>query len=397
MHSFKDKYLLGKDPHDFFPTHYPTPAYVQVESQLRANLERIRSVASRTGIEIILAFKAYALWKVFPIFKEYIECSTASSVNEARMGREQMGARTHTYAPVYKESEFDEILRCSSHIVFNTPQQFEKFYPRVAAYKDYPIECGIRINPEYSEIETDLYNPAAPGSRMGTIADQMPKDLPEGVNGLHFHVHCESFSYELERSLEVISQKFDHLLKQAKWLNMGGGHLMTHQAYDIEHLIGVLQRFKELYPNLHIIMEPGSAFAWETGYLVASIEDIVENHGISTLMMDASFTCHMPDCLEMPYQPTLRGAMKEETETHKYRYRVGGNSCLSGDVIGDWYFRTPPKIGDLLIFEDMIHYTTVKTTMFNGIHHPSIYLERLDGTMELLKKYRFEDYLERMC
>lgn len=397
MHSFKDKHKLGKDPHDFFPSPLPTPAYVQVESQLRANLERIKSVADQTGVEIILAFKAYALWKVFPIFREYISCSTASSLNEARMGLEKMGNRTHTYAPIYKDSEFDEMMRCSSHIVFNTPKQFEKFYPRVKAYTDYPIECGIRINPEYSEIETDLYNPAAPGSRMGTILSQMPEKLPEGVTGLHFHVHCESSSYELERSLRVISSKFDHLLRQVKWLNMGGGHLMTRQDYDIDHLIKVLNEFKSKYPHLHIILEPGSAFAWETGYLVTRIEDIVENHGISTLMMDASFTCHMPDCLEMPYQPAIRGASKERTEDHKYGYRIGGNSCLSGDVMGDWYFKEAPEIGDLLIFEDMVHYTTVKTNMFNGIHHPSLYLERMDGSMELMREYSFEDYLNRMC
>lgn len=396
MHSFKDKNLLGKPPHHFFPSPFATPAYVQVEAQLRANLERIQSVAKRADVEIILAFKAYALWKVFPIFREYIECSTASSLNEARLGLEKMGHRTHTYAPVYKESEFNEMLRCSSHIVFNTPSQFAKYYPRVKAYTEYPIECGIRINPEHSDITTELYNPAAPGSRMGTILEQMPEILPEGVSGLHFHVHCENMSDALERSLEVVSTKFDHLLRQVKWLNMGGGHLMTHQEYDIEHLIRVLNDFKSKYPHLHIIMEPGSAFAWETGYLVTSIEDIVENHGISTLMMDASFTCHMPDCLEMPYQPAIRGAMKEETSTHRYRYRVGGNSCLSGDVMGDWYFETPPKVGDLLIFEDMVHYTTVKTNMFNGIHHPSLLLERMDGTMEVMREFTFEDYLNRM-
>lgn len=396
MNHFQDKKHLGKNPHDYFPIQYDTPAFVQVEAQLRANLERIKYVANCAGVEIILAFKAYALWKVFPIFREYITCSTASSLNEARLGLEKMGARTHTYAPVYKETEFDEILRCSSHIVFNTPEQFNHFYPRVKAYTDYPIECGIRINPEYSEIETDLYNPAAPGSRMGTILEQMPRQLPEGVKGLHFHVHCESSSYELERTLEVVNQKFDHLLNQVEWLNMGGGHLMTRQDYDIEHLIKVLSAFKKMYPHLHIILEPGSAFAWETGYLVTTIQDIVENHGIRTLMIDASFTCHMPDCLEMPYQPAVRGASKEETATHKLAYRIGGNSCLSGDVMGDWYFQETPNVGDLLIFEDMVHYTTVKTNMFNGIHHPSLFLEHLDGSLELMRKFTFEDYLNRM-
>ncbi|CCY10239.1 MULTISPECIES: carboxynorspermidine decarboxylase [environmental samples] len=393
---FRSKAMVGSDPHQYFPQQLSTPAYVQVEAQLRANLERIQQVAERAGVEIILAFKAYALWKLFPIFREYISASTASSLAEARMGRDKMGSLTHTYAPVYKSEEFEEIMECSTHIVFNSLSQFERYYPRVQGYQGHPIECGIRINPEYSEVGTELYNPAAPGSRMGTIVSQIPEKLPRGLVGIHIHTHCESNSYQLERSLKVIEEKCDHLLKQAKWLNLGGGHLMTHQEYDVEHLIGLLLSFKAKYPHLHIILEPGSAFAWETGYLVATIEDIVENHGIRTLMMDASFTCHMPDCLEMPYQPRVRGAEMAPTATHTHQYRIGGNSCLSGDVMGDWYFANEPKVGDLLIFEDMLHYTSVKTTMFNGIKHPSICVERLDGQLEVLREYGVEDYLSRM-
>lgn len=387
---------MGSDPHRFFPHELPTPAYVQVEEQLRANLELISYVAREAGVEIILAFKAYALWKLFPIFREYIGASTASSLAEARMGLDKLGALTHTYAPIYKEYEFEEIMRCSTHIVFNSMAQFERFYPRVEAYKEHAIECGIRLNPEYSEIGTDLYNPAAPGSRMGAIVSQIPEQLPEGLTGLHVHTHCESNSHQLERTLKVLEERADHLLRQVRWLNLGGGHLMTHQEYDIEHLISTLKAFKSRYPHLHIIMEPGSAFAWETGYLVATVEDIVENHGIKTLMIDASFTCHMPDCLEMPYQPRVRGAEQEATENHTHAYRIGGNSCLSGDVMGDWYFERPVEVGDLLIFEDMLHYTSVKTTMFNGIKHPSICVEHLDGTIEVLRQYGVEDYLSRM-
>lgn len=393
---FNDKAKLGSDPSLHFPNPLATPAYVQVEPQLRTNLERIKDVADRANVEIILAFKAYALWKLFPIFREYIDSTTASSLNEARLGLEYMGHRTHTYAPVYKESEFEEILRCSTHITFNSLAQFEKYYPRVQAYTEYPIECGLRINPEYSEVGTDLYNPTAPGSRLGIVHNELPETLPEGIKGLHFHTHCESNSFHLERSLEVVRKKFGHYLKQVKWLNLGGGHLMTHQEYDIEHLIRLLLDFKADFPNLHIIMEPGSAFAWQTGYLVTQIEDIVENHGIRTLMMDASFTCHMPDCLEMPYQPAVRGAKMEAEGEYQFGYRIGGNSCLSGDVIGDWYFKHEPKVGDLLVFEDMMHYTTVKTNMFNGIHHPSLYLEQMDGSMKLLRAYAFEDYRDRM-
>lgn len=396
-YSFRDKAKMGRDPHHFFPTPFSTPAYVQVEEQLRANLERIAHVAQRADVEIILAFKAYALWRLFPIFKEYIRSTTASSLNEAYLGYHLMGSRTHTYAPIYTDATFEEILRCSSHIVFNSMSQFERFYPRVESYRAYPISCGIRINPEHSEISTGLYNPAAPGSRMGTTIDQVPSKLPKGIEGLHFHIHCENDSYTLERSLEVIIEKCDHLLQQAKWLNLGGGHLMTHQEYDTEHLIQILQRLKGRYPLLEIILEPGSAFGWETGYLVATIEDIVSNHGIQTLMMDASFTCHMPDCLEMPYQPRVRGAEMQETPTHKHKYRIGGNSCLSGDVMGDWYFESEPQVGDLLIFEDMLHYTTVKTNMFNGIQHPALYLEKSEGGLLLLRQYTFEDYLTRMC
>lgn len=375
----------------------PSPAYILEESLLRRNLEVIRHVADEAGVEIILAFKAYALWKSFPIFREYISASTASSLNEALLGFQEMGARTHTYAPAYRESDFDRILECSSHITFNSMRQAEHFLPRVKAYKGYDISCGIRVNPGYSEIETDLYNPASPGSRMGIPLAGLPTTFPEGIDGIHFHTHCESDSYALERSLKVVEEKFGHLLRQAKWLNMGGGHLMTRKDYDVPHLIRLLQGFKSRYPHLHIIMEPGSAFGWQTGPLVAEILDIVENGGVRTIIMDASFTCHMPDCLEMPYQPVVRGASMEQTEDHQLRYRIGGNSCLSGDVMGDWFFATEPQIGDRLIFEDMNHYTTVKTTMFNGIHHPSIYCHHLNGEYELYKSFEYDDYKHRMC
>lgn len=382
---------------NIFPDTIPTPCYVLEEQLLRRNLALISNVAREAGVEIILAFKAYALHKSFPIFREYIHCSTASSVSEARLALEEMKSLAHTYAPVYKASEFETIMSCSSHITFNTPAQYERFAPMLKAFKSHPISCGIRINPEYSEVGTDLYNPCAPGSRLGTIADELPFPLPDGVEGLHFHTHCESNSYDLEKTLKVVEEKFGKYLPHIKWLNMGGGHLMTHKDYDIPHLIGLLKEFKSKYPHLQIIMEPGSAFGWKTGYLVTQVLDVVENKGIRTLIMDASFTCHMPDCLEMPYQPAVRGAEKEETLNHKYKYRIGGNSCLSGDVMGDWYFDHEPQVGELLIFEDMIHYTTVKTTMFNGIGHPSIYLHTSDDRWEEYRTYTYEDYRDRMC
>lgn len=382
---------------DIFPEQIPTPCYVLEERLLRRNLSLIARVAREADVEIILAFKAYALYKSFEIFREYIDSSTASSINEARLAYEEMGNLAHTYAPVYKESEFETIMSCSSHITFNTPAQFERFSPMVRAFAKHSISCGIRINPEYSEVGTDLYNPCAPGSRLGTIADELPYPLPDGVEGLHFHTHCESNSYDLEKTLAVVEEKFARYLPHIKWINMGGGHLMTHAEYDVEHLIGLLKAFKSRHPHLHIIMEPGSAFGWQTGYLVTQVLDVVENKGIKTLIMDASFTCHMPDCLEMPYQPAIRGAEKSETIDCRYRYRVGGNSCLSGDVIGDWFFDHEPQVGDLLIFEDMLHYTTVKTTMFNGIVHPSIYLHQEDGKWKEYRTYTYEDYRDRMC
>ncbi len=374
----------------------PTPAYVLEEDLLRNNLRLIRHVADEAGVEIILAFKAYALWKTFPILREYIAGCTASSPWEARMGHKYMQCLTHSYAPVYRDEDFGSFLDCSGHVTFNSLGQFERFYPQVEAYTAHRISCGLRINPEYSEVETELYNPASPTSRLGVPVAQLPEQLPTGIEGLHFHTHCESDSYALERTLEVVEQKFASQLEQVQWINMGGGHLMTKKGYDIDHLIRLLRGFGERHPHLHVILEPGSAFAWQTGTLVATIEDIVERGGVKTLMMDASFTCHMPDTLEMPYQPEIRGTSVVPDDTHTLPYRVGGNSCLSGDYKGDWYFSTSPKVGDRLIFEDMIHYTTVKTTMFNGIVHPSIWMHRSDGSWEECRRYSYEDYLHRM-
>lgn len=375
----------------------PTPAYVLEESLLRRNLELIKSVIDDTGVEIILAFKAFALWKTFPIFREYIQSSTASSLSEAIMGKEKMGKRTHTYSPAYKPSEFSELLKCSSHVTFNSIGQYNRFYPLVEAYKEERISCGLRINPEYSEVTTDLYNPASATSRLGIPINDFPEKLPEGIEGLHFHVLCENDSYTLERVLNVVEEKYGHYLPQIKWLNMGGGHLMTHKDYDVPHLKRLLKAFRAKYPHLKLIMEPGSAFVWQTGVLVTEVLDVVNRGNVSTLLMDASFTCHMPDTLEMPYQPEIRGAKKEKSKGFEYPFDVGGNSCLSGDYISKWYFQSPPEVGERLIFEDMIHYTTVKTNMFNGITHPSIWMHHLDETWELLREYDSREYLERMC
>lgn len=371
----------------------PSPCYVMEEELLRRNLSLIKSVKERAGVNIILAFKAFAMWKAFPIVREYIPFSTASSKFEARLAFEEMGSRVHTYSPAYTEADFPEIMRYSSHVTFNSITQFERFYPMVQADGNH-VSCGLRINPEYSDVETDLYNPCAPGSRMGVTSDLLGEKLPEGIEGLHFHTLCESDSYDLEKTLAEVEKRFGRFLPHVKWLNMGGGHLMTRKGYDTEHLIGLLRSFKAKYPNLEVIMEPGSAFAWQTGFLLTTVVDIVENHGVKTAIIDASFTCHMPDCLEMPYKPVIRGAM--EPVEGKPTYRIGGNSCLSGDYMGDWSFDEPLKIGDKLIFEDMIHYTIVKTTMFNGIPHPSLALWSKENKLEMYRQFGYEDYKNRM-
>ncbi|HNU37122.1 MAG TPA: carboxynorspermidine decarboxylase [Macellibacteroides fermentans] len=371
----------------------PSPCYVMEEKLLRNNLALIKRVKEEAGVNIILAFKAFALWKSFPIVREYIPYSTASSKFEAQLAFEEMGSPAHTYSPAYTEADFPAILKYSSHITFNSLSQFDRFYPLVKA-DGRGISCGLRINPEFSDVETDLYNPCAPGSRMGIVRDLLGETLPEGVEGLHFHTLCESSSYDLERTLQEVDKKFGTLLSQVKWLNMGGGHLMTRKDYDTAHLVSVLRAFKTKYPNLEIIMEPGSAFAWQTGFLLTTVVDIVENKGIKTAIIDASFTCHMPDCLEMPYKPAIRNAT--DAVEGKPTYRIGGNSCLSGDYMGDWSFDKPLEVGDKVIFEDMIHYTIVKTSMFNGIPHPSLALWSKEDELVLYRSFGYEDYKNRM-
>lgn len=378
-----------------------TPYYRIEERLLRNNLALIRRTADEAGVEFILAFKAFALWKTFFIFRDYIAHTTASSPNEARLAFEEFGSKAHTYSPAYEDKDFDTIMRCSSHITFNSLQQFEHFYPRIVENKKL-ISCGLRINPQYSEIETTLYNPCAPGSRFGILAEQLPDKLPEGVEGFHCHNHCESSAAALVHTLEHIEARFGKWLPAIKWLNLGGGHLLTRKDYDVRLLIDTLKSFKARYPQLHLILEPGSAFAWQTGDLFASVVDIVENDGIKTAILNVSFTCHMPDCLEMPYWPAIRGAETLEPpqavgrEREPLVYRLGGNSCLSGDFMGYWRFEQPLQIGDTIRFSDMIHYTTVKTNMFNGIPHPSLVLLRENGEEELLRRFGYEDYRDRM-
>lgn len=376
------------------------PMYILEESRLRGNLELISRVAREAGIEIILAFKAYALWKTFPIFREYISSTTASSLYEARLGFEEFGAPVHTFTPAQTDAEIDEISRYSSHISFNSLTQYGRFHER--ALKVNPkLKLGLRVNPEYSEVGTLLYNPCAPGTRFGITADKLPETLPSDITGFHCHCHCESGSDVFRRTLKHIEEKFSKWFPQLEWINFGGGHLMTRKDYDVDLLINMMREFHKRYPNLHVILEPGSAFGWQTGPLVAQVVDVVEDHGIKTAILNVSFTCHMPDCLEMPYMPVVRGAKiidnsSLNTPHSTFVYRLGGCSCLSGDFMGSWAFDHELQVGENIIFEDMLHYTTVKTNMFNGIHHPAIALLHTDGELEVLRRFTYEDYKNRM-
>lgn len=390
----------------------PTPCYIVYEDKLERNLRLLKQVEEKADVKIIMAFKANALWKTFPIIKRYFNASTASSINEMRLSLDYLGHDVHAYCPVYTEETFPQFLAGCTHITFNSLSQFRQFKPSIDAWNtSHPgeeVSAGLRVNPHCSVIETDIYNPCVPGSRFGESAAALADGLPEGIDGLHFHALCESDSHDLAKVLEALKQQFGHLLPKMKWLNMGGGHLMTRKGYDIDFLVTLMQDLHKEYPRLRIIMEPGSAFTWQTGDLVTSVLDVVEDSGIKTAIIDASFACHMPDCLEMPYKPLIAEALPEEEnadlrtgdghfgDKERHTYRLGGNSCLSGDFVGDWDFDHPLQAGERLTLCDMNHYTTVKTNMFNGIQHPSIWLQPKQGDPVLLRQFTYEDYRDRM-
>jgi carboxynorspermidine decarboxylase len=368
----------------------PSPCYVIDERLLRNNLELIRQVKEAVRIDILVAFKAFANWGVFQIFKEYGFGASASSLNEARLAFEELGVKAHTYSPAYEEKTISDILNYSSHISFNSINQLQK-YSKVTRQKG--VSIGLRVNPEFSDSSHDIYNPCKPGSRFGITADQLGNSLPREVEGLHFHTLFEADSSALEKVLAVFIEKFGKFLPKLKWVNMGGGHLITKKGYDTNHLVKILTDFKNNYA-VQIILEPGSAFTYQTGYLVSTVLDIVENNGIKTAILDISFTCHMPDCLEMPYKPVILGATDEKAG--KPIYRMGGISCLAGDYMGNWSFDKELKPGDRIIFDDMIHYTTVKTTMFNGVSHPSIGIWSDKSGFRLVKEFNYQDYKNRL-
>ena len=374
-----------------------TPYYIVYEDRLRRNLGILKDVSERADVKIIMALKANALWKTFKVIAENFPDSTASSLNEMRLSLDYLGGEVHTYCPVYTDQTFPEFLAGSSHITFNSVNLFQKFLPQTEEWNrsnpDRRVSPGLRVNPHCSVIETDIYNP----SRFGVNPDRL-SSLPHGIEGLHFHALCESTSFDLEKVLEAFKAQFGHLLPEVKWLNMGGGHLMTRKGYDTDHLVSLLNGLHREYPHLKLIMEPGSAFTWQTGDLVTEVLDIVEDSGIRTAIIDASFACHMPDVLEMPYQPEIAEAFPNDSrlDNEGFDYRLGGNSCLSGDFAGPWRLPKELKPGDMLTLKDMNHYTTVKTNMFNGIQHPDIYWKPIYGDAKLLRHYTYEDYRDRM-
>jgi carboxynorspermidine decarboxylase len=376
----------------------PSPCFLLYEEALEANLQLLNLVQKEAGVSIICALKGFAFWHSFPLIRQYLSGATASSLNEAQLIVDEMHCEAHTYAPAYLEEEFETLLYYSSHLTFNSLNQWMRFREKAITCPK-KISIGLRVNPEYSEVTTDLYNPALPGSRLGILAENMPLKMPEGIEGLHFHTLCENDSYALENCLKSFEKKFGHLIKECKWVNFGGGHHITRKDYNVAHLIGLLKDFKKRYPNIEeIILEPGEAVGWQTGVLISSVEDIVENKGIKTAMLNISFSCHLPDCLEMPYKPIVIDATEPNLNS-KWVYRLGGSSCLAGDYMGmgDFAFAEPLEIGDRIVFDDMIHYTMVKTTLFNGVRHPVIGMITKEGDFILLAEPgKYADYKAKL-
>ncbi len=369
----------------------PTPCYVVDEGLILKNLEILYNVSERTGAKILLAQKAFSMYELYPLIGRYLSGTTASSLFEARLGYEEMGGETHVFAPAYKESDMDELVKICDHIVFNSFSQWDKYRDKVKS-AEREIECGLRINPEYSEIETEIYNPCAEGSRMGVKLDELKKHGIDGLDGIHFHTMCEQNSDVLWRTVQIIDEEFGEFLKQVKWVNFGGGHHITRPDYDIETLVRSIELIRDKY-GVQVYLEPGEAVALNAGYLVSEVLDIV-NNGIDIAILDTSAACHMPDVLEAPYRPPLEDG--GEPGEKKYTYRLSCPTCLAGDVIGDYSFDEPLKPGDRLIFGDMAIYTMVKNNTFNGINLPSIILKTTDDEYRLIKEFGYEDFKSRL-
>ena len=370
----------------------PSPCYVMEEARLRANLETLKGVMDATGVKIICALKGFSFWRAFPLVREYLPGATASSLNETLLASRKMGGEVHVYAPAYADDEIDRILGLASHITFNSFTQWKRFRGDTRTHPNKPSP-GIRVNPEYSQVETDLYNPCAPFSRLGVVRSEFREDELDGIEGLHVHALCEQGSDAFEGLLGAFEDKFGQYLSHMEWVNFGGGHHITREDYDIPRLVRVLKGFRERHPHLEVILEPGEAVGWRTGELVATVLDIVRN-GMDIAILDVSVSAHMPDCLEMPYRPDIVGAAQPGEKPHVYR--IAGGSCLAGDVLGDYGFDEPLKTGDRIVLLDMIHYTMVKTSFFNGVKHPSIATWKEDGTLDIHRSFTYQQFRDKL-
>lgn len=367
----------------------PSPCFVCEEELLEKNLQILDRVQKESGAKILLALKGFALWSSFDIVRKYLQGCCASGLHEAKLAYEKFGKEVHTYSPAYKDEEFDEICKISNHVVFNSFNQWQRYKDRVLPHNS----CGLRLNPEYSSVEVDLYNPCGAFSRLGIIKSAFKPELLEGIDGLHFHALCEQNVDALEGVLDAFIEKFGEYIPQMKWINFGGGHHITRADYDVDRLIEVIKEFKLRFPMVEVYLEPGEAVGWQTGYLEATVLDIVHNK-IDIAILDTSAEAHMPDTLAMPYRAMIRNS--GITDEKEFNYRLGGNTCLAGDIMGDYSFDEPLYVGQKLIFEDMIHYTMVKTTTFNGINLPSIAIKRKDGRVDIIKNFGYEDYKMRL-
>ncbi|MBD2082436.1 carboxynorspermidine decarboxylase [Leptolyngbya sp. FACHB-17] len=367
----------------------PSPCFVLDEARLERNLQVFERVQRSAPVKVLLALKGYALFHSFPMIRKSLSGASASSLWEARLAAEEFGGALHVYSPAYRDQDLPELFDRASHLTFNSLSQWERSRSLAGS-----TSIGLRINPLYSPVKTALYNPCQPGSRLGVLPEQLGDRLPDGISGFLSHNLCESDSFALEKTLHQIEQHYGHLLPQIQWLNLGGGHLMTHETYEVDHAIAVLSAFHDRYPHLQLYLEPGSAIVWQTGFLLSTVLDLIPVQDLTHVMLDVSFSAHMPDCLEMPYQPAIVGA--SVLEAGKVGYRLGGSSCLAGDFLGDYQFDQPLSIDDRIVFEDMMHYTMVKTTMFNGVAHPAIGCLKRDGSFELWRQFGYEDYRSRV-
>jgi len=368
-----------------------TPAFVIDEAVLVKNLTKIHSIQEKTGCKIILALKSFSTYAAFPVMKPYLAGCTASSVNEAFLAKEEFGKEVHVYAPAYKQSELEQLVKVADHITFNSFSQWDRHKDFIRKHSD-KIEFGLRVNPEHSEVKVDIYNPCKQYSRFGVTQAEFKPEKLDGIRGLMVHTLCEHNADALERTLSVVEEKFGPYLTQMSWLNLGGGHFITNEDYDVDLLCRLIDGIQKKY-DLQVILEPGAALVLDCGYLVSSVLDLFKNEK-EIAILDTSATAHMPDVLEMPYRPDIVGAGKPEEKAHSYR--LGGITCLSGDVIGEFSFDNPLKVGDKLVFEDMIQYTMVKTTMFNGVQHPSFYTKKADGKIVLDRRFGYPDFKSRL-